>query len=493
MPSTPKKVALRLTPLGDLKRTGKLLQGPIKKATLQLSSWVEEALPEVLWAILIVDHLPREQALDCFRRVLNKVGEHKDVLASRLLEHSRLVEFDQPTFDLFFAEECALPEVAEALRPLLVLEGLPDRALWKSHLVDAEADGWSKLAGAVANAFDHQSQAATDVRWFKIMTALALGKINLPSTMNERLNEYIDYPNRGDMRSVRPSIRALEMVLRPGAGLKQDRTDWMNALWDECWRRTECIFANPDHNANQTDHQQLLEQVINLHEELILRFIETIETTGIDARHDTCFGLVFFILQLLFFALKSEVGQTVVGRNLLRSAVECYVTLAFLVRHDDPTVWLQFRNYGAGQSKLALLKRINQDEIPSFISTELLEQLANEDMWLEYQDIKLGAWSDKNLRKMAEEAYEKPFYDRYYDASSGYVHGNWSAILHTVFGQCLNPLHRFHRIPLPPRLLLDDAVPDLRKICNLALDKLAHLYPPFKTRLRDHKGKHSFQ
>jgi uncharacterized protein DUF5677 len=107
-------------------------------------------------------------------------------------------------------------------------------------------------------------------------------------------------------------------------------------------------------------------------------------------------------------------------------------------------------------------------------------------MWLEFQDIKLGAWADKNLRKMAEEAGEKAFYDRYYDALSGYVHGNWLAVRHAVFGPCLNPLHRFHRIPLPPRLLIDDAVPDLRKICNLALDKFAHLYPPFKMRLKEH-------
>jgi hypothetical protein len=96
MPSPAKKVGLRLTPLGDLKRTGKLLRGPIKSATLQLSSWVDEAMPEVLWAILIVAYLSREQALDCFRRVLNKVGEHKGVLANRLLEHSRLVELVCP-------------------------------------------------------------------------------------------------------------------------------------------------------------------------------------------------------------------------------------------------------------------------------------------------------------------------------------------------------------------------------------------------------------
>lgn len=432
-------------------------------------------------------HLPREDALACFRRILNKVGLHKDVLANRRLEHSRLAELDQTSFDLFFAEECALPEVANALAPLLVLEDLPDKALWRSRLpAHPDAEGWNKLAAAVANTFDHQSQAATDCRWFKLMTAIALGNFVFPSKMGERMEEYLDYPNRGDMRSVRPSIRAAEMVLRPGSPLNEPRTDWMAAFWLECWRKTECIAANPDDAAHQADHKQLLEQAMELHEDLTRHFLETIGHTGIDARHNASFGLVFFILQLLFFALNSDVGQTTVGRNILRSAVECYITLSFLVHHDNPTVWLQYRNYGAGQLRLAFLKRINQDYVPSFMSTALLEQLANEDMWLEFQDIKLGAWADKNLRKMAEEAGEKAFYDRYYDALSGYVHGNWLAVRHAVFGPCLNPLHRFHRIPLPPRLLIDDAVPDLRKICNLALDKFAHLYPPFKMRLKEH-------
>ena len=41
--------------------------------------------------------------------------------------------------------------------------------------------------------------------------------------------------------------------------------------------------------------------------------------------------------------------------------------------------------------------------------------LANEDTWLEYQDIDFGAWANKNLRAMSEEVGAKDVYDRYYD------------------------------------------------------------------------------
>jgi hypothetical protein len=85
---------------------------------------------------------------------------------------------------------------------------------------------------------------------------------------------------------------------------------------------------------------------------------------------------------------------------------------------------------------------------------------------------------------MAQEADAKPLYDKYYDTLSGYTHGNWSAVAHSTFGLCLNPLHRFHRIPLPPRFFVEDAAPDMVKLINLALDQLTKLYPPFKPRLK---------
>jgi hypothetical protein len=481
--SKERAVHVRTTPLSSLKRKGKVIASPVSGLNLQFSSWINDVIPEVLWSLLAITGLSREDALSSYRRILAKVRENKGDLENRRLEHSRLAELEQSVFNAVFADECAKQDFAIALSPLLLLEGLPDRKHWEALLPNPDTDAWSRLAAAVARTFDHQSQEATDARWLKITTVAVQGMLHLPTNMAERAREYDEYPNRGDMKSVRPSIRALEMSFRPGIG-DEKRSQWMDEFWLECWQSTDCLLANPDEEATKADHASLFEQLVKLDDALVGYFLETVEQTGIDAKHDACFGLTFYILQLLFFCLKSTVGQALPGRIALRSAVECYITLAYLVHHDNPTVWLQYRNYGTGQSKLAFLKRLDQDEVPSFISAELLEQLANQDAWMEFQDIKLGAWADKNLRNMAQEAGEKAFYDRYYDVLSGYVHGNWSAISHAVFGLCLNPLHRFHRVPLAPRLLIDDAVPDLTKIVNLALDKLAHMYPPFKPRLK---------
>jgi hypothetical protein len=77
--------------------------------------------------------------------------------------------------------------------------------------------------------------------------------------------------------------------------------------------------------------------------------------------------------------------------------------------------------------KLAFLKNLREASVPDFVDLALMERLANEDMWMEFQDIKLGNWAELNLRKMAEDAEIKDVYDKYYDWSSGYVMDNGSA------------------------------------------------------------------
>src|SRR5690606_17416697 len=99
-----------------------------------------------------------------------------------------------------------------------------------------------------------------------------------------------------------------------------------------------------------------------------------------------------------------------------------------------------------------------------FINLKELHTYANEDLWQEYSDIGIKPWSEKNLRKMATEAGIKDFYDKHYDWSSSYVHGNWGAVRDTVFTVCLNPLHRFHRIPFIPKLDMPSVLTDTAKI-----------------------------
>jgi hypothetical protein len=171
---------------------------------------------------------------------------------------------------------------------------------------------------------------------------------------------------------------------------------------------------------------------------------------------------------------------------VLRSLVEVYVNLAYLLKQDSEDLWLQYRQYGTGQSKLAFLKIADGGgELPKYVSTRTLEALANDDMWQEFVDIDVGHWAGKDLRRISEKAGVKDVYDKYYDWPSSFVHGQWGAVRNTVFDFCINPLHRLHRIPRPPRLDLEDVGWDGVLLGNLVLDLVDVAYPGFGHRLAD--------
>ena len=156
----------------------------------------------------------------------------------------------------------------------------------------------------------------------------------------------------------------------------------------------------------------------------------------------------------------------------------------YLVTKNDPDLWRMYRNYGSGQAKLAFLKLVERDreDLPKHVGIATLEYLANEDMWQEFLSIDLGQWANRDLRKMAEEVGVKDIYDSFYSWPSAFVHGSWAAVRDSVYDICANPLHRFHHIPRPMRVDMDDVCFDAISIMNRMLALLDSAYPPFTIR-----------
>ena len=164
------------------------------------------------------------------------------------------------------------------------------------------------------------------------------------------------------------------------------------------------------------------------------------------------------------------------GRILLRTIVECLITLTYLRKKDDSNIWMKYRRYGSGQATLAFLRHSDQDNVPAYIDLNKMDYLANEDIWLELVDINFSSWSSMSIREMAEKAGIMDVYDQYYSLTSSFTHAQWNAVRDSSFTICLNPLHRFHRlihVPMPLPSVLEDCC----KLCNMLLDELNVLYP----------------
>jgi len=461
-----------------------------------LLSWRDQGLNEVLWAVIIRGNMDQRSCLNLFRKMVVNAHEKLPDREETFITHSALSILSNDHFDILFQPIFENEEAKNLLRALLLFKCLPDKHHWDRNLKIPEAEPHSTyLFKGVSSCLDHQSQESTDIRWLKVAYKMIVcEQIIFPEDMQEEVEEIRLYPDYGDQNKVRPSIRAMEMSFRgipPGKSVPDENPDaiknkipepWHDAFWKEALISTPCIMGEPKFVTDEnSDHYKT--QFLDAYKAIVEHFNSTLETTDINPRHDTAFGILLYSIILGVGACGRIINCQVEGRIILRTIVESYITLKYLAKKDEPELWEQFRNYGTGQSKLALLKNLKEENLPSFINLEDLQNYANEDIWLEYMDINLKSWAEKNLRKLAEEANIKSFYDQYYDWTSGYVHGHWGAIRDTVYTVCLNPLHRYHRVPFIPRFDMPSVLPDIVKIINLLIETLNSLYPSIEVKV----------
>lgn len=465
--------------LGQHKRMGKTLLPPmlhmLPQDKMSFSSWINNRLPEVLWAVIAARQIPRQELLRTFSRIAEKlsieaksegVTEDSDVTHTALSARSGGIE-----------QICSVllehPAGASVIRPLLLFDSLPGRDRWALASGDEPSDeDAAVLVAAVARTLDHQSQESTDIRWLTLMFKIATGKVQFPSEMVGNLLKYLELtPDSEEMRYIRPSIRAAEMAFRmvsPDKG--ETESDWCKSFWMEALERTQCIPFNKQAETAQFDEEKLQNDWFEKQYELVERFHQVQSTTEIDARLDAIFGIALYSGNVLLEVMHGKNRIGIAGRVLLRTLVECRITLAYLVAKDDMKLWDRFRRFGVGQAKLALLKFDNAAVLPKFLSEESLASIANEDASEEFVAVDLGHWSDADLRKMADLAGVKEDYDAFYGWSSSFVHGSWAAIRDASLATCLNPLHRMHRVPRGIQRHLESVIEDgvglYNKICT---------------------------
>lgn len=462
----------------------KTLQSPYSRLpNVQFSSWRDVYLPNILWAAVVAGSLPRAKYLEAFRKVVGAIRLTAQPETS-FVAHNWLAALSREEFLTVMAPLKDYPAAYSALSALRLVDSLPDREHWRAFVPEEVAeDAWSALARGVAAGFVYQSETGTDLCWLKMMTHCVNCILTFPP---EQIEQMRVYPTYGDMSVVMPTIRAMEVGCRQiELGTEQPahaHSFDTEAFWDEMRAKTECMPEIRHDFTRDTNRSELLDELTRTAIALSNHADTVSLGTGVDARRDAAFGLALYAISIAMEAASSRSHVMAGGRSLLRTIVEAAITLRYLRTKDDPTVWLQYRRYGMGQAKLAFLKNVREDELPSFLSLKDMHDVANDDTWLEFLDMDLGSWEKLSLRGMAEAAGLKDIYDAYYSWSSGFTHAQWNAVRDTAFATCLNPLHRFHRVFFPPRQM-PSVLPDCRKLIDMMLDDVDKLYPSFDRRI----------
>lgn len=485
------------TKLSNHKQYKKELKPPLLQINMMPSSWIDERLPEMLWAALVIGNVEREKALDFFRYVAKFVQDNSDCYNITM---TGISEFEKTKRSELIKRMLSWSdEVKIALRPLVLFPNLPAFDDWKNSLDQPVAkDDWQKLSKGVSKTFWHQSEEATDCRWIKFLCQIVGGKMKFFKSIegiDDTLRGVFEYPKYGDLRHIRPFIRASEIM--PLDPTKKDQASkWSKDFWQECFDKTGCIpeeaVSEKIKDRQKTFSEEMEEvrkhyfkETVEVRNKLIDHFFAKSKVSSIDTRHEGAFGIALYGLTLFIEIIFYRVPLSITGRVALRSLVEAYITFKYLLQKEkaEPRIWDDYRSYGTGQLKLLYLKLKELGKEISSIKIDDLDYLANEDKWIEFVPINLGHWDSANLRKISEEVGLKELYDKYYSYTSGYMHANWGAVRESVYQKCINPLHRFHRVPIYDLPLMPSVTVDAREITNCILESLSEAYPKFDFRL----------
>lgn len=224
------------TPLSGHTRAGNQLNPPFARLgdKVAFSSWTNDRLPEMLWAAIIRVIDDQKYAISEFRRIIKFIAEHQNRESFYDVTLTGIGNLDAQCRSELISCITANPSTAAALSTLRLFRNLPARESWLEQLPDTPPD-LDLLMSAVGLNLWHQSQEATDCRWVRVMAQVVSGKFHVPEQM---AREWLGYPEVGDQRAVRPSIRAAEIAENP---LQPRDLTWPKAFWAEAWHNTPCF------------------------------------------------------------------------------------------------------------------------------------------------------------------------------------------------------------------------------------------------------------
>jgi hypothetical protein len=126
---------LDISSLERHRRQGSTLTPPLATIPqLNLASWRDAGLNEILWAAILCGDLDRQIYLDLFRRFVANARTNIPDRQNTFLTHSVLSVLENDTFEIFAAPLLKHDRARELLRSLLLLECLPDRQHWARYL-----------------------------------------------------------------------------------------------------------------------------------------------------------------------------------------------------------------------------------------------------------------------------------------------------------------------------------------------------------------------
>lgn len=496
------------TPLAHLQQKGTKLLSPLSSLGIQRLDWERDQLPEFLW----VAALAEDQGLDHFHDHYNAFLDVVDSVWSHETTPLGLLS----DFGLIGAEKRA-----QFLRDNeIIVEQLFHKPIGRiiAFYPDCPAHWLVKQSllaeGGVLN-------PQTELGYLRrLVTMLMPGKTDFPARVRAvPLNRLLKHRKIffSDTLQVIQAIPKyphecdehekfmLESMARSAINMSiQERKDlvgfpWSRYFWRHNYNLTPCRERDIQLRcARQVskDQSRIIQEVLRHNAQTATEYVTVLRSQYRPDLYDpskdeVLLGLFSRVTRLFVLMMENpSLWARDTGGIMLRCLADSAITFGYLTVAGSNEDFTRFIEYGEGQQKLLMLHL--QDNYPDDKS---LEGLSSEEIsdrlgkfTPELVDIELGHWLKKDARKMASDAGMERLYRLVFNPASSDVHGSWLSLKSSNLIHCLEPLHRFHRLPSlsePPFFInVAEAARSLYEHCvKTAVDKLH--YPTAPILLRD--------
>ena len=448
------------------KRERKKLVAPINKLPIGQINWPRDILPEYLWIEYLRQSYNEGVFLGLYSHFVKNIGYYADKTPPFLGLISDFGRIPEEKREAIQKENKQLIKSAfvEPFGDIIRLYPespatwlLPEE--WLSNESFNDSASISSLKATVEKIFPGKDSYTGYLRMIPLRPLFKMGKIVLPKSLDiiELLPKYpqgLSDEDRAHCESFGRNV--LNMIIQNNIG---DRS-WSQYFWRRNFELSSCenlnnekIFEGKTIDKKRLDNiYQICENNSSLLNEYLNNVVDSYVIDLFSPETDEILlGLFSRVIRLTSLILTNPLLWSYdLSRILLRCLSDTTITYCYLIEKNDSQLFQSFIDYGKGKEKLLLLHLQDTHPGTRTVTGETIDQLTSHlggGFSPELIDINLGDWKDVSARDMAKECNLMEIYRIIYDPTSSDIHGTWTSIKNTNLTYCVNPLHRYHRLP----------------------------------------------
>ena len=469
----------------------------------RLMDWVRDDLPDLLWPVFLIGLGGNGAACDIggLQTAVANVISTSGIDAKAVRLDGRLTSLErvpaslrtevQPLLESEISARGLMP--APLLAVLRQYADLPGRWALVDPFEDREET--HDLGGDLGSVATTIHRVVRDghfesmVKFMGVAWDAVTGQL---STSQETVRYLRGYPNDAAIVSAADTVIRAMFGARNGADIQNDpqlqveRVSWAQSFWNQNWAATPCLFppSRPDPPPETTVGDVLSDdggsgspitatpssgdasddEVSALTSSVLERlnaFLGDVTQSDFPvdlyrpARHEVLCGIVTRTARSVLAVLEApQMWCSEHGAGIIRQLAETEIVMTWMASQATD-VYERYQAYGTGKAKL---QRRRMSELAEKFRESPPEHLAQA---LERAERRLGGtWAEEfidvnldsnfagvSVRKMAVDCGLEDLYSYVYQGASSVTHGEWDPIDDQMMTRCLNPLHRWHRLP----------------------------------------------